>query len=82
MDSRWAWLAAGTSEFDAVNAMMSETPYVVKEVFDAKMETQNVKMDAVKDELRSFKRTLTTALLIGIPVLTTIAQYVADRLGG
>lgn len=60
---------------------MPDTPYVVKEVFDAKMETQNVKMDAVKDELRSFKRTLTTAILIGIPVLTTIAQWVADRLG-
>lgn len=57
---------------------MTDPIFVSKDVFDAKMETQNVKMDGIKEELRSFKRTLTTAMIIGIPVLTAIAQLVVN----
>lgn len=52
--------------------------FVSKDVFDAKMETQNVRMEGIKDELRSFKRTLTTTLVVGIPVLTAIAQFIVN----
>lgn len=56
--------------------------FVSKDVFDAKMETQNVKFDSIRDELRSFKRMLTTALVVGVPLLTALAQFIINIVVG
>lgn len=72
---------------------MSETDPVSRAVFDAKMETTNVKIDALntmvetkhtalRDEIRAFKRAVVTALVVVGPLIIASVQIIITLVKG